>query len=220
MITVDGVKMGKSLGNAITIKEMLAQHNAMTIRFFVQSSHYRSPTDFSEDALQASARGLERLTSTVNLVHNRLRTAAAGEVDADWLAKLEDYRARFEEAMDDDFNAPRAIATLFDLGREVNTLLNSGEPVSLETLEAIDSLYAILGGDVLGITFGELVDSGGASQAERELVDSLVHMLIDIRQEARHAKDWAKADSVRDQLASIGITLEDGPDGTRWRLGQ
>jgi cysteinyl-tRNA synthetase len=220
MITVDGVKMGKSLGNAITIKEMLARHSAMTIRFFIQSSHYRSPTDFSEEAMQASARGLERLTGAVTLLRDRLQNAEAGEVDADWLAKLEDYGVRFEEAMDDDFNTPRAIASLFDLSREVNTLLNSGEPVSRGMLEATDGLYSTLGGDVLGLKFDELADSGGGSQAEHELLDGLVRMLVDLRQEARQARDWAKADAVRDQLAGLGITLEDGPDGTRWRLGR
>jgi cysteinyl-tRNA synthetase len=220
MITVDGVTMGKSLGNAITIKEMLARHSPMTIRFFVQSSHYRSPTDFSEEALQASARGLERLSGTVSLVRDRLQNAQAGGMAADWQAILEDHRARFEEVMDDDFNTPRAIATLFDLGREVNTLLNSGQLVSRGTLEAIDGLYTSLGGEVLGLKFDELLDSVGASQAEHELLDSLVRMLIDIRQEARQARDWAKGDAVRDQLADVGIALEDGPEGTRWRLSR
>jgi cysteinyl-tRNA synthetase len=220
MVTVDGVKMGKSLGNAITIKEMLARHDPMTVRFFVLSSHYRSPTDFSEEAIAAAGRGLERLTSTVGLVRERLRDAEGEVVDEGWSAKLDQHRARFEEVMDDDFGTPRAIATLFDLSREVNTLLNSGEPVSRATLEAIDRLYRALGGDALGILFGDGAGPGSASQPDRDLVDSLVRILIDMRQEARQAREWARADAIRDDMAEIGIALEDGPEGTRWRLGR
>ncbi len=122
------------------------------------------------------------------------------------------------EVMDDDFGTPRAIATLFDLGREVNTLLNSGKPASRATLEAMDEVYRTLGGDVLGILFDDGAGRGNASQADHDVVDGLVRMLIDMRQEARLAREWARADAIRDQLGDIGISLEDGPEGTRWRL--
>jgi cysteinyl-tRNA synthetase len=220
MVSVDGVKMGKSLGNAVYIKELLERHDPMTIRFFVLSSHYRSPTDFGEEALEAAARGLERLTSTVGLVRDRLRDAEGDEVDPEWAAKLDGHRALFEEVMDDDLNTPRGIATLFDLGREVNILLNSDQPVSRGTLEAIDGLYRSLGGDVLGILLDDQVRPGGTPQTDVDLVDGLVRMLIDIRQEARQARDWARSDAIRDSLAAMGIALEDGPDGTRWRLSR
>lgn len=220
MVTVDGVKMGKSLGNAISIKEMLARHSAMTLRFFVLSSHYRSPTDFSEGALQAAGRGLERLVSTVALVRERLRDAGGEGVDPDWTARLEGYENQFREVMDDDFNTPRAIAALFDLGREVNVLLNSGEPVSRATLQAIDALYRALGGDVLGILVDDPVAPGGEAEIDHELLDGLVRMLIDVRQKAREARDWARADAIRDDLAGMGVALEDGPEGTRWRLSR
>jgi cysteinyl-tRNA synthetase len=215
MVTVDGVKMGKSLGNAINIKDLLRRYDPMTIRFFILSSHYRSPTDFSEEALDAAARGLERLFGAVGLVRERQRDAQGDEADPQWLARLDEYRARFVEVMDDDFGTPQAIATLFDLGREVNTLLNSGEPVSQATLAAIDGLYQVLGGDVLGIIPQDL-----AQQAGGELVDDLLRLLITLRQEAREARDWAKADAIRDRLAAMGIALEDGPEGTRWRLSR
>jgi cysteinyl-tRNA synthetase len=219
MVTVDGIKMGKSLGNAITIKEMLVRYSPMTLRFFVLSSHYRSPTDFSESALDAANRGLERLTSTVGLVRQRLHDAAGEELDTQWAAKLDGFKSGFLEAMDDDFSTPRALATLFDMGREVNTLLNSGEPVGRAMLEAIDGLYRTLGGDVLGLRFDEQAP-GSTSRAEGDVVDGLVRMLIDMRQEARQARDWAKADAIRNRLADVGIVLEDGPEGTRWRLSQ
>ena len=155
----------------------------------------------------------------VELVRDRLHDAEGGQVDAEWSSKLDDYRARFEEGMNDDFNTPRAIATLFDLSREVNTLLNSEEPVSGATLQAIDGFYQILGGDVLGLLFEELGQTA-VSQADSELLDGLVRMLIDVRQEARKARDWARADAIRDQLADLGISLEDGPEGTRWRVSR
>lgn len=216
MVTVNGVKMGKSLGNAIPIKEMLTRYRPMTLRFFILSSHYRSPTDFSEAALDAADRGLERLTGTVSLVRARLQTAPDGDLDAEWAARLEDYRARFVEAMDDDFNTPRAIAALFDLSREVNALLNSGQPVSRATLEAIHNLYQTLGGQALGLIFDEQV-RGDMVSARDTLVDGLMQILIDFRHQARQARNWAAADAIRDRLAELGIVLEDGPEGTRWR---
>jgi cysteinyl-tRNA synthetase len=219
MVTVDGVKMGKSLGNAIYVKELLERHGSMTIRFFVLSSHYRSVTDFGEDALEAAGRGLGRLDGTLASVHDQLRAAEGDQLDAGWASKLDAHKARFEEAMDDDFNTPRAVAVLFDLSREVNTLLNSGQPVSRATLEAIDRLYASLGSEVLGIRFDRQA-TGGAAADQADLLDGLVRMLIDIRQEARQAHDWAKADDIRDRLAEMGIALEDGPEGSRWRLSR
>jgi cysteinyl-tRNA synthetase len=216
MVTVDGVKMGKSLGNAIYIKELLLRHDPMTIRFFVLGSHYRSVTDFGEEALVAASRGLERLTGTIKLVRDRLRDGQGDQVDTEWVARLDGTRAQFVEAMDDDFNSPRAIAALFDLSREVNTLLNSGQPVSRATWAAIDSLYQSLAGSVLGLRLEG--PAGGASRADSELVDGLVRMLIEARQRARETRAWAEADAIRDRLSEMGIVLEDGPEGTRWRL--
>jgi len=213
MVTVDGIKMGKSLGNFVTIKDALQRHEPMAIRFFILSSHYRSPTDFSEAALEAASKGLERLYGAVKLVRDRLATAEDSGADAAFQKVMDEHKARFIEAMDDDFNTPQALAALFDLTRDVNTLLNSEEPVSRGTLEAIDGLYRELGGDVLGIIPDELPEEAGAG-----LEDALVQILIDLRQEFRQAKDWAKADAIRDRLAEVGIALEDGPDGTRWRL--
>jgi cysteinyl-tRNA synthetase len=215
MVMVNGVKMGKSLGNYTTIKDALARHEPMTLRFFILSSHYRSTTDFSDEALEAAGRGLERLYSTIRLVRERLRTAGGEVVDAGWATKLDGYKARLLEAMDDDFNVPQTIAVLFDLSHEVNGLLNSGEPVSGGTLEAINTLYREFGGDVLG-----LIPSDLALKADDALADGLVRLLIEMRQEARQARDWARADAIRDRLAALGVTLEDGADGTRWRLSR
>lgn len=219
MVTVNGIKMGKSLGNAIPIKEMLTRYHPMTLRFFILSSHYRSPTDFSESALDAADRGLERLTSTVGLVRARLHTAPNGDLDPEWAAKLEDYKARFVEAMDDDFNTPRAIATLFDLSREANALLNSGQPVSRSTLEAVHNLYQTLGSQALGLIFDEQ-GRGDIISGRDTLAEGLIQILIDLRHQARQARNWAAADAIRDRLANLGVVLEDGPEGTRWRLSR
>jgi len=214
MVTVDGVKMGKSLGNFTTVRDALSRHSAMTLRFFILSSHYRSTTDFTEAALQAAGKGYERLLGPVVLTRQKLSEADASlPLDQAFASVLEEHKARFVAAMDDDFNTPQALAVLFDLGKEVNTLLNSGQPVSRLTLEAIDQLYRQLGGDVLGLIPAELPTEARAG-IESELMD----ILIRLRAQARARKDWATADAIRDELAAIGVVLEDRPEGTTWRL--
>ena len=214
MVTVNGVKMGKSLGNYTTIKEALSRHSPMTLRFFILNSHYRSPTDFTEAALEAAGRGYERLIGAVRLTRQKLADSDPHQPPDEEFAKvIQEHKARFLAAMDDDFNTPQALAVLFDFNREVNALLNSGQPVSGGTLKAIDTLYRELGGKVLGIIPDELE---AATKAGIEA--DLIQLLIDLRAEARARKDWATADSIRDRLAKIGVVLEDRPEGTTWRL--
>jgi cysteinyl-tRNA synthetase len=217
MLMVRGEEMHKSLGNMITLHQAFELYDPLTIRFFILGGHYRSQLDFADEAVQAADKGLKRILSTVRAVRERMRSAWSAdetdEADAGIMARLGEFRARFEEAMDDDFNTPQAVAVLFDLGHEVNTLLNSGEPLGGATLVAIDDLYRRLGGDVLGIIPDELPEETGVG-----LTDDLVRILIEMRAEAREKRDWATADAIRDRLASIGIALEDGPEGTRWRL--
>jgi cysteinyl-tRNA synthetase len=220
MVTVNGTKMGKSLGNSVTIKDALQGHSPLTIRFFVLSSHYRSVTDFSDDALEAAGRGYDRLIGAVALVRQRLADADVDiggpeeEADEGFVALIEEHRARFLAAMDDDLNAPQALAALFDLSRAVNTLLNSGQIVTAGTLAAIDAAYRTLGGDILGVIPGELPQEGGETGLDAALMD----ILIDLRATARKNKDWATADTIRDRLAEAGVALEDRPEGTTWRL--
>jgi len=219
MLMVRGEEMHKSLGNMITLRQAFERYDPLALRFFILGGHYRSQLDFTDEAVRAADKGLRRILGTVRAVRERLREARSagvgGEADAEVLAELGEARVRFEEAMDDDFNTPQAVAVLFDLGREVNTLLNSGEPLSAATLAAIDALYRQLGGDVLGVIPDELPEEAGVG-----LTDELVRILIEMRAEARQRKDWATADAIRDRLATIGIVLEDGPDGTRWRLAR
>jgi cysteinyl-tRNA synthetase len=216
LVTVDGQKMGKSLGNVTTLKDAFRKHSPLVVRFFILQSHYRSTLDFSDEALEGAARGLEKLMNTVRNVRSELakknhpaarKEAGGTEID------LAAVRARFLEAMDDDFNAPQAIAVLFDLSREVNNAL-SQESLSPSGLEAILRLYEELGGTILGIlpAVGAGEATGGPS-----LEPELIQAMIDLRKEVRAQRLWPLSDRIRDGLARLGIVLEDKKDGTVWK---
>jgi cysteinyl-tRNA synthetase len=212
-LTLDGVKMSKSLGNVLTIKDALKRWSPHALRFFILSSHYSNPIDFSDDALEAAAKGVERLLSPVRVVRDRLRTAIDSSDGSEFVETLEEHRAALVEAMDDNFNAPAALGVLSKLTTDVNTLLNSGLPIGRAALEAIDTTYCDLGGSVLGV-----VPDTIQSEANLDTLDGVVKILIHMRAEARANKDFARADAIRQQLAEAGIALEDGRDGTIWRL--
>ena len=214
MLMVKGEEMHKSLGNFVTLREAFKQYSPLAIRFFILGSHYRSPLDFTETALQAASKGLERIHGAVQAVRERLAWAESGELDEEFAAKLAEYKRRFIEAMDDDFNTAIATSILFDLTREVNTLLDSGETVSRETLEAIDNLYRELGGDVLGIIPDEFPTRVAG------LEEPLIELLIETRAKLREAQRWDLADEIRARMGELGIVLEDHPEGTRWRISR
>lgn len=213
-LTVDGVKMSKSLGNFLTIKDALKLYSPEAIRFFILSSHYRSPVDFSRDALLAAERGVERLHNTVRQLRARMKQAMpAGTADLSYITDLDTHRDAFLAAMDDDFNTPQAIAALFDFNKRVNTLLDSEQPISRGTLGVMDNLYRELGGRVLGIIPDKLTQDVGG-----ELIEGLMNIILGIRQQYREVKDWDRADTLRRQLIELGIAVEDRPDGATWRL--
>jgi cysteinyl-tRNA synthetase len=212
-LTIDGVKMSKSLGNSVTIRQALERWRPEVIRTFILSTHYRSPVDFSETAVDAAGKGWERISSADNLVRQQLASAPEGPLDAGFAAFLEEHRAAFREKMDDDFNAPAALGVLQDFTRGVNTLVNSDESPTSATLEAISQLYRQLAGDVLGILGDE---NGGAASAEREA--GLIELLVELRNQARQNREWTRADRIRDRLAELGVVLEDRPEGTVWRI--
>ena len=212
-LTLDGIKMSKSLGNTLTIKDALAQWRPEAIRLFILSSHYSNPIDFSDTAVEAAHKGWNRIWGAVTLTREQLRTAVAGEADSEALSRLEGFRADFIAKMNDDFNAPAAIAVLQDLTRYVNALVNEQGPHTTGTLTAVDQLYRELGGDVLGI-IPDKTESGAS--ADREA--GLIRLLIDLRAQARTNKDWATADQIRKQLNELNVTLEDRADGTIWKI--
>ncbi|MBZ0308245.1 MAG: cysteine--tRNA ligase [Anaerolineae bacterium] len=215
------VKMSKSLGNFVTIADALEKYRPEVIRTLILSSHYRGPLIYSdsddpeqESSLRSAKNGWERLMGAVWLTRDALMTAPDGDDGNSILETLKTTRTRFEEAMDDDFNAPSALAALYELTREVNTLLNSGTRVGKNVLNEIDSTYRSLGGEVLGIVPDKMLSG---TNAERE--SALIRMLIEMRSEARASKNYATSDRIRKQLTEVGITLEDRPDGsTIWRV--
>lgn len=213
MVTVDGTKMGKSLGNFITLKDAYKAHDPIAIRFFILSSHYRSNTDFSEEAIKAASRGYQRLLNAVKRVRDLKKGAATGQLDEKAQKIAAEFEAKFQAAMDDDFNTPQAVAVLFDFNRAVDPILSSAAPPNSETLDAIDALYRKAGNTILGIIPDVLPEESGA-----QLESKLMELLIELRAQARKDRNWALADQLRDLLTEIGIALEDHAEGTSWRV--
>jgi cysteinyl-tRNA synthetase len=189
-------KMSKSLGNLITIRELLKRNSADALRLFVLSSHYRSPLTFSETILDSSEKGVDRMRQASTRQADK--PAKRGELET------ATFRQRFNESMDDDFNTPQAVAVLFDLSREINRAAETGEDFQ----EAQKTLRELAG--VLGFTLRER--SAGEAEAA-----PFIELLISIREELRKAKQYALADQVRVGLAARGIALEDTPRGTAWK---
>jgi cysteinyl-tRNA synthetase len=212
MVTVGGKKMGKSLGNFLTLKDAFAKWDPQVVRFFILQSHYRSTLDFSDEALDGARAGYEKLANTLRNLREKITHAIApggGETGID----LDRRTAEFQGAMDDDFNTPQAIAVLFDVARELNQAFASEKNYSRTSLEAIDRWYALHAGSVLGITTG----SAGGTESSGTLVGPIVDLLIAVRGDIRAQKLWALSDKIRDGLARIGIGLEDKKTGTTWK---
>ncbi|MCU0913531.1 MAG: cysteine--tRNA ligase [Planctomycetes bacterium] len=221
MVTVDGQKMGKSLGNFITLKEAFAgtheklsrAYEPLAVRQLVLSSHYRSPLDFSDAGLFAAHSGYQKISEAVRSLRKQIDAAPQGEPDQDVLRQLDEAKTKLEEAMNDDLNTSVALSVLFDLVRVTNSLLENRK-TARETLAAVNEMFTKLGGDVLGLVTEESVPAGGVNE---EALDKLVGILIAQRAEARKARDFARADAIRAKLDEAGILLEDGPQGTQWR---
>ncbi len=211
-LTLEGIKMSKSLGNTLTIKEALERWPAEAIRTFILSSHYSNPIDFSAEAVEAAYKGWLRIWGAVTLVREQLRTAPDDGPSAEVVALVEQTRSTFIVKMDDDFNAPASLAVLQDFTRQVNSLLNAEGQQAKGSLQLIDELYRELGGTVLGIVPEQLERAGDGTRDE-----GLMRLLIALRADARACKDWATADRIREQLSQLGITLEDRADGTIWK---
>jgi cysteinyl-tRNA synthetase len=210
MVTVDGKKMGKSLGNFITLKDAFARWSPFVVRFFILQSHYRSTLDFSAAALEGAAKGWEKLKNTVQNVRDALRLESAGQPAG---IDLDTCRNAFLEAMNDDFNTPQAIAVLFDLSRQVNQALGRGTPVDTGDLKRIEEFYVRHAGEVLGLA----VAPGARGGADKNLESEMMAMMISLRSDLRREKLWAFSDRIRDGLLQIGIALEDKKDGTTWK---
>lgn len=207
-------KMSKSLGNLITVKQALERYSADAIRLFILSSHYRSPLTYTEDGLEAAQRGSERL-----------RLAAHRESgDGPPAPQVSIYRQRFTEVMDDDFNTAQGIAALFDFASEINRDADQGHSVE-EAQSLLMELAGVLGFSLeprrfriaVGGGIVELAGQIGITLKKDATDDECIQQIVDKRQELRSRREWAGADEIRDNLAKLGVTQEDTPQGTVWR---
>ena len=207
MLTIDGQKMSKSSGNFVTLPQLFENLDPMIVRYFIASSHYRSVVDFNENLLRSAEVSLKRLHQTVQ----KLRELKPEEVKPTG-KKFEEFRRRFCQAMDDDFSTPLALATLFDLNREVNNLL-SGKNPDPEAVADAEHLFSTLGGGVLGI-IPESIQTSHSKQHMNEVMA----VLVELRASLRDKKDFESADLIRDHLKKIGIVLKDSQEGTTWEI--
>lgn len=210
-ITINQEKMSKSKGNFFMLRDILERFDPQVVRFYLLSVQYRSPLDFDDEKIEVAGRGLERLKNASEAVAKAMKLAGAHEDDdaAELRAKAEKAEADFRAAMNDDFNTALAIATLFELAKDINIYLKKDQ-FDAKTLEMAQKVLTDLA-NVLGI---ELEASTGADD---DLADKLMDIIIAIRKDARANKDFQTADRIRDGLAEIGVILEDSKAGTTWK---
>lgn len=206
-ITINNEKMSKSLGNVFTVRELIEKYDPKVIRFLILSVHYRNPINFSEELLLQSEKSLERIKTTyTNLVH-RFKNADEGQLNRDIEGMIDNFKTRFEEEMDDDFNTANAITVIFDYIKQINIYLQN-EKVNKQTLSAMmDRLEMWL--EILGLE--------KVLQVEENKDNQWIEEMVEERNQAKKNKDWHRADQIRDQLKEKGIILEDTPQGVRWR---
>jgi cysteinyl-tRNA synthetase len=233
-VTVSGEKMSKSLGNFFTVKDILKSYHPEVLRLFVLQSHYKSPVDFSDESLADARMGMERFYTTLNAINEALShcgdfSGITGEKlsakDSDVYAKIASLPERFADAMDDDFNTPRAIGYIFDAVRIVNGYLaDEKSPLTPESCFVLDKVKkdVLETGGVLGIFFDDPDDyfrqDRDREAAKRGLDVKDIERLIEERRAARLAKDWKRADEIRRVLADKKIILRDAPAGTTWKV--
>lgn len=213
MITINGQKMGKSLGNFITLETMFSGENdvleqaysPMTVRFFMLQAHYRSPLDFSNDALKAAEKGFKRLMTAIASLE-KIQASDSSSVS------VQDLKSKSYDALNDDLNTPILIAHLFDGVKMINSLLVGKEKITASDLESLKTLYRSLVFDVLGLK------DEGEGEGDNEMLDKVISLLLTTRNEAKKNKDWATADRIRDELTNLGIAVKDTKDGFEWEI--
>ncbi|HKK41259.1 MAG TPA: cysteine--tRNA ligase [Bacteroidales bacterium] len=211
MITINGQKMARSLGNFITLDQLFSgdhpllqkTYSPMTIRFFILQAHYRSTIDFSNEALQAAEKGLQKLMKAGETLR-RLKPSGESTVD------INDLEKRCYEAINDDLNSPVLISHLFDGVRMINSATDGSEKIDALSLEKLKKIYVTFVSDILG-----LKDEAAGTNDEK-LTGDLMDIIIGLRQEAKNNKDWAASDKIRNMLTDAGISLKDLKDGAEW----
>lgn len=219
-ITINQEKMSKSLNNFFLVRDILKEYSPDALRYFLLSTHYRSPLDFSDERLEEANRSLERLSTAIdNLLYlSNLESGECDEGAAQLLENARKYKEEYEEAMSDDFNTALAGSPMFGLAREINIYYQSVQAASgkvcHKTIGEVRDIYKFMT-DTLGIL--EQAWHGQAGGADAEDYDALMEVILKVRQHCRDAKQWELADAIRDELANIGIVLEDSPQGARWK---
>lgn len=219
MITINGQKMGKSLGNFITLEQFFKgehkllskAYSPMTIRFFILSAHYRGTVDFSDEALQASEKGLARLLTGIA---DLKRIKPSAESDAQVKEFVAALRQKCYDAMNDDMQTPVVISILFEACHLINTIIDHKATISAADAAELEAVMRLFAFDILGLREAE---SGGSKERE-EAFGKVVDMVLDLRAKAKAAKDWATSDRIRDDLAAAGFEVKDTKDGCVWRL--
>lgn len=211
MITINGQKMARSLGNFITLDELFSGNNKlltqayspMTVRFFILQAHYRSTIDFSNEALQAAEKGLQKLMKAIETLH-KLKPSATSTVDADKLRK------NCYEAIDDDLNTPVLLSYLFEGVKQINSIADGSEKIDAATLDSLKALYNTFVFEILGLKD----EKTGA--VDTKLTNELMKIIIGLRQDAKNKKEFEVSDNIRKALNEIGITIKDKKDGAEW----
>ena len=217
-ITVNEEKMSKSLGNFFLVIDILKHFEPETLRFFILSTHYRSPLDFSDERLKEAERSLARLATAQENLCSLAQIPGAGPTEQSLAlyTKIEGFRNEFLDAMRDDFNTALAISYMFALGKEINTYYQSVVSGETKPDGRLVNIMNKIFSEMCGI-IGVLEKSALQASADAGLENALMEILIGIRQEARQNKNYAQADALRDKLAGAGIILEDTPQGVRWK---
>ena len=219
MITINGQKMGKSLGNFITLDQFftgkhdtLSQaYSPMTIRFFILSAHYRGTVDFSNEALQAAEKGYERLMNGIEDLARIQPSAASDENTKKFVAEL---RQKCYDAMNDDLMTPAVISNLFEACHLVNTIVDHKAQISADDLQELTDTMKLFAFDILGLQN----ERGANNDAREEAYGKVVDMVLDLRAKAKAEKNWAVSDQIRDSLAAAGFQVKDTKDGVTWKL--
>jgi len=218
-LTLDTEKMSKSGGSFFTAREVLDNYDHQAVRLYLVSGQYRQPLDYNDRALKQATQSVERIKNAADTIRGRIsileRTGSrVSKADKELAKAIKKAKEGFEREMDDDFNTPGALAEIFTLVREINTHTKDvgGAAVLREALATLTELVGILGVD---LETDQLDDSGAANEA----LKGVVEFLLELREEARSAKDFATADKIRDRLVEIGITIADTKDGPTWKMG-
>jgi cysteinyl-tRNA synthetase len=225
MITINGQKMGKSLGNALSLEDFFNGNNPllekayspMTIRFFILQAHYRGTLDFSNEALQAAEKGLKRLMGALNSVSSRQSAVSSHGTLEQWNSGtvspgIKDIFTSCYAAMNDDFNSPMVIAQLFEAARIINLVKEGKEKLAENDMAVLGETYRTFMVDILGLVPEE------QSGQKDEIIAGLMGTIIDIRAEARARKDFATSDQIRDKLLKVNIQIKDGKEGATWEV--